>query len=152
MSERVNLYTLLHRFNLDEGECNKVVKKDHVEEFCKANCTKWRLLPPPLDVETVSVEEIERNNVKEMDRRCSLLNQWKQMKGYAATYRQLLNALLNMKCTEEAANLCKLMKRDATVHPYPARHYFRLSNGECCQLVFLVPLCSCLVSLVTPLG
>lgn len=131
MSERVTLYSLLHRFNLDEGECNKVVSKAHVEGLCKANCTQWRLLPTPLDVETISVDDIERNAIEESDRRCSFMYQWKQIKGFTATYRQLITALLKIKCSEDAACLCKLMKKDATVHLYPARRYFRLSShGE----------------------
>lgn len=131
MSERVTLYSLLHRFNLDEGECNKAASKAHIEELCKANCTQWRQLPSPLDVETVSVGEIERSTVEESDRRLSFLSQWKQIKGSAATYRQLIMALLGIKCDEDAANVCKLLKRDATVHRYPARRYFRWSShGE----------------------
>ena len=131
MSERVTLYTLLYRFNLDEGECDKAVRKAHIEELSKANFDQWRLLPPPLNVESISVEGIERDIPVEKDRKCSFLYQWKQIKGFAATYRQLINALIAIKSTEDAANVCKVMKRDATVHPYPARHYFRLSRrGE----------------------
>ena len=126
----VTLYSLLNRFNLDEGECNREVTKGHLEELCKTNFAQWRLLPPPLalDVESISVDDIERSAVEEYDRKLSFFYQWKHMKGTAATYRKLILSLLATKCEEDASNVCKILKRDATVYQYPARARYRWAH------------------------
>ncbi len=121
-------YSMLNRFNLDEAECKREVTKAHIEELCKTNCTQWRLLPSRLDVETISVGDIEAKTVEENERRHCFFFEWKQIKGSAATYRHLIIALLDIKCDEDAADMCKILKRDATVHQYPVRPHFRWSS------------------------
>ena len=85
---------------------------------CRASCTQWRFLPSHLDVEQIAIGDMERLMTDENEMKLSFFFQWKQLKGSSATYRKLILALLEAKCEEDAAGVCKLVKRDSTVHHY----------------------------------
>ena len=46
-----------------------------------------------------------------------MFKKWKKMKGMRATYKSLIHALLEVKCTEDAEGVCKLLKDQNLADP-----------------------------------
>ena len=82
-------------------------------------------MPPQLEVETIEAEDIDKScKGEEREKRHKFLLKWKGIKGSKATYRQLITALLKMKCGEEAEKVCKVLKESLPpkliVQPLPS--------------------------------
>lgn len=101
---------ILEHYRLTEEECEKEVSDKHITCFF---CEEWKKLPPYLDLEATVAGDLERDFKTEEERREALLKKWKKRKGFEATYKKLITALLEINCREEAEQVCKLLSISA---------------------------------------
>ena len=113
------IISMMEHFKLPEAAFNFQVSDSHIEEISNSFCEKWRSLPPYLEMKTIVAKDIDRDHTgcDECEKRCSFLKKWKKLKGLKATYRGLIHALLEIKCTEEAEGVCKLLKNQNSTDP-----------------------------------
>ena len=102
---------LIQQLELSEEDCEKPVSDEHLETISRSCCKQWKSMPPQLEVETIEAEDIDKScKGEEREKRHKFLLKWKGIKGSKATYRQLITALLKMKCGEEAEKVCEVLK------------------------------------------
>ena len=116
-----NNYTLAHTSlimeNLEELTervgvlADHIISDLHLEEIASFLLVDWRSLPPHLSLEEIIVRDIERRYPDERGRRRELLQLWRQRYGSAATYRRLIQALLEIQCRQDAEAVCRLLLR-----------------------------------------
>lgn len=102
---------LLQHHGLSEGDCDKPVGNEHLEIISRSCCKQWKFMPPHLKVDTTVAEDIDKSAKGEREKRYDFLLQWKGIKGSHATYKQLITALMKMKCGEEAERVCEVLKK-----------------------------------------
>ena len=56
-------------------------------------------------------EDIDKSQKGEREKRHEFLLTWKDMEGSSATYKQLITALLKIKCRRDAEKLCEMLKK-----------------------------------------
>ena len=88
---------------------SQVVSDLHLEVISRSYCTKWKSLPAHLEMKEVVVNDIDRINGDEQEKRHAFLKKWKAVKGSEATYKKLINALLAIECREEAEGVRELL-------------------------------------------
>ena len=101
----------MSQYGLTEGQCNQQVSEAHLEELSRSGCKQWKSLPPYLKLETIVAEDIDKSQKEERDKRYDFLLTWKDIEGSNATYRQLITALLKIKCRQDAEKLCEMLKK-----------------------------------------
>ena len=110
--------SLLKYYGLSEEKCNKVVSDRHLEKISLSHCGRWRALPSYLGLPSLLVEDIDRSPLKleEGERRQKFFHEWKQRRGFNATYKSLIVALLETNCRGDAESVCQLLKVSAPPH------------------------------------
>lgn len=103
---------LIAKFHLTEEDVNKQITDRHIEDISCTLCGKWRSLPAHLRLAIITVGDINRGSGDEREKRRIFLTTWKEQKGSNATYIRLINALLKIKCAEDAESVCKLLEDD----------------------------------------
>ncbi len=74
-----------------------------------ADCfSQWRVIFGSL-LREVDIGDVDRENCKEEEKRIAALHKWKTRNGRKATYKILVDALLNRGERSEADNLCKIL-------------------------------------------
>lgn len=110
MSEHVDLKNFLQQFHLGEKDTILKVSGIHLQEISRSCCHKWRSLPVALDMENHLIwEDIEREVGDEEGRRERFFSRWQSEKGTDANYRTLINALLVIKCKQDAERVCRML-------------------------------------------
>lgn len=104
------LSSILERYELTEHDCEKIVSDCHVEDISRSHCEKWRMLPSHLRLESIIVNDAEREATTEEERRLVFFRRWKRERGSDANYKSLIRALLLMKYRGDAESVCKLLK------------------------------------------
>ena len=115
--EEVTAYSIMERYQLQEEDCSKQISDSHLEKIAHSNCEKWRSLPSYLKMEAIISKDIEREFKGEEERRLEFLKHWKQERGLDATYRELVNALLEIKCRQDAEKVCELLQKFLSTAP-----------------------------------
>ena len=100
------LDSLIKQCGLTEADCNKEMKKAHLEKICRSFCSQWRLLTPHLG--TTEMSKNEQDCSEEQQKRSFFL-QWKETMGPGATYKKLVGSLLEVGCREDAERVCKML-------------------------------------------
>ena len=85
------------------------ISDPHLEEISRTSSTKWRSLPPHLDIPDTTVSDIECDSQNEEEWQNNFFFTWKRKKGTRATYRKLVHALLKIDCRGDAEKVCKLL-------------------------------------------
>lgn len=106
---------LKEHFKIKEEDWSKEVSDSDLKEISHSYCSEWRLLPYHLGMKDIVVKNIERNKDDEEERKHAFFRQWKQEKGFDATYKQLISALLKIRHREDAENVCKLLIASANL-------------------------------------
>ena len=111
------LKELLSHHGLTEEDCKKPVSDLHLSSISLKCCKDWRLLPSLLGLESIVSSDVERKPtaVDEREKRYEFLKEWKQRKGYEATYRNLILALVEIDCKEDAGRVCDIMKEKRVI-------------------------------------
>jgi hypothetical protein len=128
---------LMGRYGLSDKDCEKKISSPHLEHISRSCCMEWKSLPPHLKLETIVAEDIDKKSATEKAKRYDFLLKWKEMKGAQATYKQLLAALLEIKCTQDSEKVCEMLKQPRPAEPI-AKHgtsttlgKYRGTQGNC---------------------
>lgn len=125
------LNSLIRQYQLPDVEYDKAPTKTYLDKISNIPFSQWRLLPPPLEIDSSVVDTIDHDITDERVRRREFFNQWKQSKGSDATYRKLISALLDIGCREEAEKVCRLLWECISTHVYSMRPvYGYLGKGS----------------------
>ena len=87
---------LVDHYRLSDEDCNKPVSKKHFEELSSL-CEPWRKLPQYLGLKATVEGDLERDFKTEEEKRVGFIRKWKERKGFDATYKMLIKALLHIK-------------------------------------------------------
>lgn len=100
------------QYGLSDGDCKQQVTDVHLDLISRSSCKQWRSLPSHLNLETIVAEDIDKIQIQidERSKRHKFLLQWKDIAGSCATYKNLITALLIMKCAQDARQVCKILK------------------------------------------
>ena len=86
-------------------ECDKKILHD-VSEWI----TDWKAIGHNLHLEDCDIEAIDKEEMKERQKRHVLLTKWHQLRAFTATYRELMTAFLKVGRADLAQVLCDYMK------------------------------------------
>ena len=97
----------------DERVLDKKVTSDRFHEV-SYSLAEWRCLAPILGIAQQVVDVIERNYPNDEERkRSAFLERWTQEFSIWATYRRLMEALLEIKRTDDALKICELFQGES---------------------------------------
>ena len=109
MSSQSLYSSVLSHFNSREEDCKKTVTDCHLDENSRKCCRNWKFLPSQLGLEHIVVNDIDRKPVDEKEKRRDFFREWKQTKGFEATYGKLILALLKCEQRLDAEKVCELL-------------------------------------------
>lgn len=132
-----SLDTLIRECGLTDAECDREMRRAHLEKASRSCCARWRLLPPKLGVGPEAVEKLERAHDGEEERKRAFFLLWKQVKGPAASYKRLAAALLEVGCVEDAEKVCWLLWESISTHTIPPLTTGDSASGTKIQGMFL---------------
>ena len=84
-----------------------------LEKISRTCITRWRSLPPYLDVSSITIDDIDHDSNKEEEKRNDF-SDWKLKNGSRATYRKLLHGLLEIGCRDDAEKVCRLLRESVS--------------------------------------
>ncbi len=70
----------------------------------------WRTLAPHLGLDESEEEEIEEDGREEAEKKLKALRKWKSKFAHKATYKVLVEALVNINMAEHARHICQLVE------------------------------------------
>lgn len=107
--------SLMKAQGLTEREWTKPITDKHINDISRSYCTTWKYLCPYLGVESIVAGDIAKNAAyDEEEKRVAFFKKWKLIKGSDATYKQLISALLQIRCRNDAEGVCKILRTDST--------------------------------------
>ena len=109
---------ILKRFGLTEDDWEIEISDLHLVELSRKHCSCWKLLPSHLELEPIVAKDIRKSSSNEPDQRVEFFRQWKERKGSYATYKKLVQALLDIDQREDAEYVCKLLKGSMSTHDH----------------------------------
>ena len=92
----------------------------HALDIADAHCSEWASLLVVLGIENSSSvkKDIEKKHVGDAkEQRKEFFEVWKKQKGKEATYKVLINALLQIKQRSDAEYICNLLKDSTDANP-----------------------------------
>ena len=104
---------LMGYYGLTEEDCKTEVSDSGIVKIASSIHGKWKSqLPPHLGIDPIVVTNIvgAPGYMSEEDRRLDFFKEWKQRKGFEATYKALISALLEIECRQDAESVCKILK------------------------------------------
>lgn len=105
----ITLKDLMMKYRLTDRMCEREVTDETMDEIASSCCGKFREMPPYLPgMKEIHVHDAERDGHTEAEKRNAFFKTWKRGRGTDATYRVLIAALLKIKCTNDAEEVCKL--------------------------------------------
>ena len=104
--------SLLEKFQLLSVDCKQKVSECHIEEISSGCCEHWKRLQPYLNNMTkILVKDIDAKLVDAKEKRREFFQSWVEQEGSDATYFKLIEALLTIKCKEDAEFVCSLLQK-----------------------------------------
>ena len=110
MSSTCSYEELLKHHGLSEEDCGQQVSNKHLALFSLSLCGRWKMLPALLDMEPITAEDAAKDAGNEEGKRYRFLLKWSQSQGFQATYKKLILALLELKCAQDAGQVCRRLK------------------------------------------
>ena len=108
---------LIQHHQLTEEDCSKQVSRHHLNLFSRSHCGQWRQLPAYLELDTAVAEGIYHGQGDDESKRYSFLLKWKQIRGPKATYKELITALIENVNSQDADEVCRVLKESLTAPP-----------------------------------
>ena len=104
--------SLLVNYQLTIDNCNREISDEHLQEISQSHCGQWRSLPSHLKMPTITSDDVDRETShNEEEKRLKFFKKWKQERGSDATYKELIHALITIKCRQDAEVVCKVLKK-----------------------------------------
>ena len=74
-------------------------------------CVEWRIIGYHLKLTKANITAINKDNDSTEEKRIAMLQTWKEIFAFEATYRVLIEALIRSKNTQQALNICHSLKQ-----------------------------------------
>lgn len=111
----VEMEDLIKHYGLEEKQLDTEISGLYFHDIA-IFLSEWRLLASVFGMGTPDIEAIERDNVKEENKRHNFLIRLKRKLAMKATYRELISAFLTIERADEAGNMCELLKNEGEKH------------------------------------
>ena len=98
-------------YQLKESDCNKQISGKHLDEIARSYCREWKKLRSALKMKAIIEHDLEHSAADEGGKRRDFLFMWRDGKGSDATFKALIDALLEIECVEEAEGVCRLLQQ-----------------------------------------
>ena len=109
MTSTVSISSLIDYYELEEESLDLQVTDKHLDEIARTSCRQWKSLSTCLGVPSIVVDDIDARQVSEEEKRRNFFFKWKSIEGSKATYRRLIEGLVEIKSQEDAESVCKLL-------------------------------------------
>ena len=109
LASTVSIQSLVDYYELSEGSLDLQVSDRHLDEIACTSCRQWKSLATRLGVPSIVVDDIDARQVSEEEKRRNFFFKWKSIEGSNATYRRLIEGLVEIRSQEDAESVCKLM-------------------------------------------
>ena len=114
----ITLEELLKKVGVCCEKFNDSISDEHLLEI-STFLTSWRTVAPFLKIESNNLEAIEQEKDEQV-KRLKVLQKWKGIFGFTATYRKLVEVLLKLAQADIAQKVCELLK--GTCLTYASTH------------------------------
>ncbi len=114
------LPSLLMFYNLKDEDWHHQFLESDLEKFSRCRCSDWKSLPPLLGLDRRLVDTPPPQPSREDDsdyepptireRKEEFFSTWRRLKGSEATYKKLIDALIEIKCWHGAERVCRLLR------------------------------------------
>lgn len=106
-----------------EEDLDRQITDVHIDQISRSLDCGWRSLPRPLEMENIVVNDLDRELCKEEDKRRGFFYKWKQMMGRDATYKRLIDALVEIGHIDDANKVYKMLgsHEKTSNHAYPCK-------------------------------
>ena len=105
----ITLDELLKETEICAEKLNQSTSDEHLRAIA-IFLTSWRTVAAFLGLSENDLDAVERQWKDEQDRRLNVLQRWKGMYGFKATYRKLVEVLLSLAKADIAERICRLLK------------------------------------------
>lgn len=106
---KISIDDLVQHCEIERGTLRGEVSSNLFHEI-SGFLTEWERISPKLGITQPEVEAIIDDNRTEEKRRIGFLKKWKQKFSIKATYEALIGALLSIDRSDDAKNMCQLLK------------------------------------------
>ena len=104
----VTLDELLDEEGVSPAQLDKPCTREHLRDIALF-LESWRTVAPHLGLLKAQVEEVERDGTEEKERKWKILEVWKARFAFKATYKVLIEALLEIGSADQAQEVCHLL-------------------------------------------
>ena len=104
----ITLEELLKKVGVCREKFNDSISDEHLLEI-STFLTSWKTVAPFLKIESNDLEAIEQEKDEQL-KRLRVLQKWKGIFGFKATYRKLVEVLLKLAKADVAEKVCELLK------------------------------------------
>ena len=105
----ITLEELLKRVDVRSEKLNVSISDDHLRAIA-IFLTSWRKVSTYLELGENDLDDVEREGKDEQDKRLKALQMWKGKFGFKATYRKLVEVLLQLAKADIAERVLLLLK------------------------------------------
>ena len=105
----ITLEELLEEVGLHCEKLNNSISDDHLRAIA-IFLTSWRKVATYLGLSENDLDDVEREEKDEQDKRVKALQKWKGKFGFKATYRMLVEVLLQLAKADIAEKVLLLLK------------------------------------------
>ena len=102
--------SLIEQYELTEQDCTRQIEDVDLDRISDSHCMHWRKLPTHLGMEKIVTNDIDKSQGSEEVKRSDFFSRWKDIRGSDATYKQLVIALLEVNCRQDAEDVLKILK------------------------------------------
>ena len=105
----ITLDDCIQHFDLAAEDLDATCSDEHILSVSKL--LDWRGVAPYLNLTEPEVDEVDLDGRDERDKRHKTLQKWKSKFAFRATYRKLIQALLESGKADHAEEVCKLLQK-----------------------------------------
>lgn len=105
----IELEELLKEVGVRVENLNEPISDNHLHEIASF-LTSWQTVASKLCLNEIDQDTIEREGKSEEDKKRKMLQKWKGIFAFKATYRMLVEALLSLAKADVAEKVCRLLK------------------------------------------
>lgn len=111
----ITLDDCIEQFGLDDEVLGTECSEEHILAV-SSFLDDWKGVARHLELTDSEVEEVDSDGKDEADKRHKTLKKWKSKFAFKATYKKLIQALLDSGKGDHAAKVCKLLKKGKHKH------------------------------------
>ena len=105
----VTVDELVKQTSIQPERLDEKVNNDHLLKIALF-LRSWRLVALHLGLSDIDVSDLEKEGKDEQEKRIKALQKWKDKFAFKATYRMLVEVLLQLSMADTAENICHILK------------------------------------------